>query len=66
MSDDKNFPRGQLNPHDEGQTEMALFVDKGTTIIMHFTKPIKWLGFSASDARAIGRKLIELANEIES
>lgn len=65
MSDDK-FPRGQLNPRDEGQTELALFVDKGTTIIMHFTKPIKWLGFSAADARAIGKRLIELADKIES
>ncbi len=62
----REFPRGKLNQHDEGQTQLALFIDKGTTIIMNFTKPIKWLGFSAADARMIGKRLIELADQIES
>ena len=59
------YPRGKLNPQDEGALTYGVAV-RQNTVIINFFKPILWLGLSAHDARTLAAKLIELADRIES
>src|SRR5262245_32045958 len=58
------FPRGKLSADDEGETDMAITV-RDRTVIVAFTKPMRWIGMDKETALGIGRKLIERANEIK-
>lgn len=58
------YPRGKLNDADEGQLTVGFAVhDK--TVIIHFGKPIVWIGLASEDARAWAKKLNQLADEID-
>lgn len=57
-----NYPRGKLNAEDEGELTVRITV-KDKTVIVDFGKGVTWLGLGAVEARALGRKLIERANE---
>lgn len=64
MADEKEFPRGQLNKDDEGALTVGFTSTKGTVVI-HFGKPITWIGLGPADARAWAEKLVELADKVE-
>ena len=60
----RSYPRGKLNAHDEGELELRLGLKDGT-IILHFGKPVVWLGFSYEAAKALGEALLKKAEEIK-
>jgi hypothetical protein len=43
------FPQGRLNSEDEGELAVGLAIVQNR-IVMHFGKPIVWVGMSADDA----------------
>jgi hypothetical protein len=59
-----NFPRGQINPHDEGELTMAVAIDQGIVKLV-FGKKVAWLGLPAKEAKDLANLLIEKANELE-
>ncbi len=59
-----DYPRGKLNLSDEGALTVAFAVQDGT-VLLHFGKPVKWIGLGAVDARAWAARLLELADRIE-
>lgn len=56
------FPRGKLNPQDEGELRMGVSVDQGT-VILAFGKTVSWLGLTPAIARELGETLIARADE---
>lgn len=56
------FPQGRLTKDDEGELRIAVAVN-GSKIIVHFGKPVAWIGLDADLARSLGRILIEKADE---
>lgn len=46
------FPRGKLNPHDEGAIRFAARVE-GNTLIIDFGKPVAWLGLGLHEVTAM-------------
>lgn len=63
---DPKYPRGKINPHDEGELGLRIFIDDATsTVIVDFSKPVIWVGFSAADARHIAAMLVQQAERIE-
>jgi hypothetical protein len=51
-----DFPEGQLNPVDEGGLKLAVGVEDGKVVI-HFGKPVAWVGFSAQQARELAETI---------
>jgi hypothetical protein len=64
MTDNMKFPRGKISDDDEGEADLAITV-KDKTVIIAFAKPMNWIGMDKNTALAIGKKLIERANEIK-
>jgi len=62
MSD--KYPRGKITADDEGEADLAITV-RDRTVIIAFSKPMNWIGMDKQTALAIGRTLIERANEIK-
>jgi len=60
----EQYPRGKIAADDEGEADMAITV-RDKTVIIAFAKPMNWIGMDKQTALAIGRKLIERANEIK-
>jgi hypothetical protein len=58
------FPKGKIDPTDEGQLQFAISND-GEKILIHFGKPVAWMGLDPSDARSIAEILIIHADRIE-
>jgi hypothetical protein len=59
------FPKGKLNPDDEGALAFAIAVDTTKKLmIVNFNKPVTWLGLYLPDAKklheAMGKKIKEL------
>lgn len=54
---DASFPRGKLNANDEGQLQIAMTIRKNT-LIVHFGKPVEWIGFSLHEVTAL-REVLE-------
>ena len=50
------FPEGQLNPTDEGEIKIAIGVERDR-IVIHFGKPISWIGFNPKQAREIAEMI---------
>lgn len=46
------FPRGKLNPDDEGAISMAVKVEKNT-LILSFHKPVDWIGLGRSEVEGL-------------
>ena len=55
------FPLGKVTESDEGETAMAVGHTKGK-VFLNFGKPMKWIGFSPSQARILAGHLLEHAN----
>jgi len=52
MSSDPQFPRGKLNPDDEGQIDLAIATDLAKRVILiRFRKPVAWLGLPLAEAK---------------
>lgn len=60
-----HYPRGQLTPDDEGETELAIGVENNTVIIV-FKKPTKWIGLDYATAVAMAEAILKRAEEIKS
>lgn len=66
MSDPK-YPRGKIHPDDQGELALRVFVDAATsTVIVHFSSPVTWIGFASEHARDVAAKLIACAERIEN
>lgn len=60
------FPRGQVDPSDEGELSLAIAADRGNGIIrIEFGKPIAWIGLPTKEAREFAALLLEKADELE-
>lgn len=58
------YPRGKLNDSDEGQTALAIYVtDK--TVMIHFPKPIAWIGMSKQEALTLADMIKTRAETIK-
>ena len=71
MKDDENpgptgeFPRGQLNVHDEGQVTIRIgAVQKKNAVIIEFGAPVKWIGFSREEALGLAEILKKHADNL--
>lgn len=65
MESDRKYPRGKIAADDDGQVAVATTI-KNNTVIVRFPRPVLWFGLGAHEARALGQKLIEYADRIES
>jgi hypothetical protein len=61
------FPHGKLNEHDEGalRLDVAADVENGV-VLMHFGKPVAWLGLTADVALELASALIAKAQDVEA
>ena len=58
------YPQGKYTEDDEGELNIALAADpRNGKVLMHFGKPIVWLGMSPEDAEALAVRLIAKARE---
>lgn len=55
------FPLGKVTESDEGETAMAVGHAKGR-VFLNFGSPMKWIGFTPSQARILAGHLLEHAN----
>ena len=62
---DPQFPRGKINPTDEGVLHIAVFEQHGE-VVLDFGKMISWIGMAPDQAEQIGQMLIERARIIRS
>jgi hypothetical protein len=59
------FPRGKIHKEDEGQLAFALAVDpRNQIVIIHFGKPVDWIGLAKADALRLATMLLEKAKEL--
>jgi hypothetical protein len=63
--DEREYPKGKLNPNDEGALAFAIAVDENKKLmVINFNKPVTWMGLYLLDARrfheAIGKKIKQL------
>jgi hypothetical protein len=57
-------PQGQLDPTDEGELRIAVGVKDGK-VVVHFGKPVAWIGFDARQARALAELIRKRSYEAE-
>lgn len=56
------FPRGKIEPSDEGEIRFAVGADQETqTVVLDFGKPVAWIGMTPEQAVEIAQSLIEKA-----
>jgi hypothetical protein len=59
------FPQGKVHKSDEGELSFGIAADHAHgVVVLSFGKPVAWLGMPPANARALGEKLIEMANRI--
>ena len=58
------YPRGKLNPEDEGSLEIGIGAKDGTVMVV-FPKPVKWFALSVHEARDLARMLKKRARKAE-
>lgn len=59
------FPRGKVNPQDEGEISMAVAADPRTeTVVINFGKPVAWLALEYDDALALSESIRDKALEL--
>lgn len=64
--DKREYPKGKLNPNDEGALAFAIAVDKNKKLmVINFNKPVSWLGLYLPDARKLHEKMGEKIKELE-
>lgn len=59
-----DFPRGRVHPSDQGGFRLAV-ASKGDTVLVDFGKPVAWIGFSPTEARAFAKLLTKHAANAE-
>lgn len=64
MSEQEKLPQDKLHDQDEGPTTVAFGIMKDK-VVMSFEKPIHWVGFYPNEARIMGQKLLDLADQLE-
>jgi hypothetical protein len=52
------YPRGQLNPTDEGELRIAMAI-KGNTLVIDFGKPVAWIGLGLHEVTALRERFEE-------
>lgn len=57
------FPRGKLNPDDEGELVFQVGHDLKGNVIIDFGKPVTWFAFPHDMAVALAELLIDHAEE---
>lgn len=57
------FPEGKLTEEDEGEIQFGV-TTKDEKVIIHFGKPIAWIGMTRQQAEDFGRLLIDRARGI--
>lgn len=57
------FPEGHLNDDDEGEIKVGITHSDGKVVI-HFGKPVAWIGFTPEQAYEIAQTLIEHAAKV--
>lgn len=61
-----DFPRGKLNPADEGGLRVAVTHTGNGTIVIDFGARVAWIGLDVTTARALANCILQHAKEIES
>jgi hypothetical protein len=59
------YPDGKLSPTDQGELEFKLQLIGDGRIILDWGKPVQWIAFNPSEARAIAAGLNRKAAEAE-
>ncbi len=62
---DAQFPRGKIDPSDEGVLHIAVFEHQGE-IVIDFGKMISWVGMAPEQAENFGQMIIDRAKAIRS
>lgn len=57
------FPKGRLNSSDEGELKLDVTHDRGK-VIVHFGKPILWIGFTKEEAAVLADLIMKHAHEL--
>lgn len=52
------YPRGKLNSEDEGTLDIRMAMKDGTFIV-HFGKPVVWIGMSKEEAYNFARIIMQ-------
>lgn len=58
----RKFPRGRLNPDDEGEIAVGVAVD-GDVVVLAFPKPVAWVGMPAEQAEKLADTIKQRAAE---
>ncbi|HTB10969.1 MAG TPA: hypothetical protein VK752_05335 [Bryobacteraceae bacterium] len=62
----RQFPRGHLNPDDEGELTFGIAADaKKRVVVVNFGSPVHWLALPVAEARRMALVLNAKADEIE-
>lgn len=59
------FPRGPLNPTDEGELHLAVG-HEGGNVIVRFGTPVSWFGMPPGEARGLATLLMQHASRAEA
>lgn len=59
------FPEGKLIDGDEGEIRVGISNLNGKVVI-HFGRPVTWIGFTSAQAREIAASLEEYASKVEA
>ena len=59
----KQFPEGKLTPEDEGEIKIGVICKDGK-VVLHFGKPIAWIGFPPHQALELAKLLKERGLEL--
>jgi hypothetical protein len=61
------FPKGHADAEDEGQIVFAIAADRAHGIVrLDFGTPVAWLGLPPLEAKELGLKLMQKAQEVET
>lgn len=58
-----DFPRGQLNKHDEGGLQIAIG-HKDDVVLINFGSPVAWIGLPKANAIAFAETILEHAKAL--
>lgn len=60
------FPDGKIHPDDEGELKIEIGIDvEKNIVVMHFGRPMAWIGMIPEQAMEIADDLINKANMLE-
>jgi hypothetical protein len=55
------FPRGRHRPDGTGRVDITITTEADSEIVLEFDRSVKWIAFSAEEARGLARSLLERA-----